>query len=60
MRLAFPIDLAIHQVVAIEKRDTLFALNSLRLNVKMWPLLQGKAVVDGFGAYGLNIDTKAT
>lgn len=59
VRLAFPIDLAIHQVVAIEKRDTLFALNSLRLNVKMWPLLQGKAVVDGFGAYGLNIDTKS-
>lgn len=59
VRLAFPLDLAVHEVTAIERQDTLFAMKSLRLSVQMWPLLKGQAVVDGFGAYGLKVDTKS-
>lgn len=59
VRLAFPLDLAVHRVTAIEQQDTLFALKSLRLNVQLLPLAKGQAVIDGFGAYGLKLDTKS-
>lgn len=59
VRLAFPLDLAVHHMTAVEKGDTLFNADRLRLNVKLMPLFEGRADVDGFELYGLVIDTKS-
>lgn len=59
VRLAFPLDLAIHHMTAVEKGDTLLNADHLRLNVKLMPLFEGRADVDGFELYGLVIDTKS-
>ena len=58
-RLAFPLDLAVHHMTAVEKGDTLLNADRLRLNVKLMPLFEGRADVDGFELYGLVIDTKS-
>lgn len=58
VRLAFPLDLAVHHMTAVEKGDTLLNADRLRLNVKLMPLFEGRADVDGFELYGLVIDTK--
>lgn len=59
VRLAFPLDLAVHHMTAVEKDDTLLNADRLRLNVKLMPLFEGRADVDGFELYGLVIDTKS-
>ena len=59
VRLAFPLDLAVHHMTAVEKGDTLLNADRLRLNVKLMPLFEGRADVDGFELYGLVIDTKS-
>ena len=59
VRLAFPLDLAVHHMTAVEKGDTLLNADRLRLNVKLMPLFEGLADVDGFEMYGLVIDTKS-
>ena len=59
VRLAFPLDLAVHHMSAVEKGDTLLNADRLRLNVKLMPLFEGRADVDGFELYGLVIDTKS-
>ena len=58
VRLAFPLDLAVHHMTAVEKGDTLLNADRLRLNVKLMPLFEGRADVDGLELYGLVIDTK--
>lgn len=59
VRLAFPLDLAVHHMTAVEKGDTLLNADRLRLNVKLMPLFEGRADVDGLELYGLVIDTKS-
>lgn len=59
VRLAFPLDLAVHHMTAVEKGDTLLNADRLRLNVKLMPLFEGRVDVDGFELYGLVIDTKS-
>ena len=59
VRLAFPLDMAVHHMTAVEKGDTLLNADRLRLNVKLMPLFEGRADVDGFELYGLVIDTKS-
>lgn len=59
VKLAFPLDLAVHHMTAVEKGDTLLNADRLRLNVKLMPLFEGRADVDGFELYGLVIDTKS-
>ncbi len=59
VRLAFPLDLALHGVTALEKGDTLLAANSLRLNVQLLPLFSGLAEVDGAELRGVVIDSKS-
>ena len=59
VRLAFPLDLAVHHMTTVEKGDTLLNADRLRLNVKLMPLFEGRADVDGFELYGLVIDTKS-
>ncbi len=59
VRLAFPLDLALHGVTAVEHGDTLLRANHLRLNVQLMPLFEGCANVDGVELYGLKLDTKS-
>lgn len=58
VRLAFPLDLGVHRVVAIDGRDTVAALGALRLDVRLMPLLKGRADIDGFSIYDLQLNTK--
>lgn len=58
VRLAFPLDLAVHQVTVVEKGDTLAAVRSLRLDVRLLPLLKGRADVDGLSLYNVQLNTK--
>lgn len=59
VRLAFPLDLSVHNVTATEGGDTLLDAKSLRLNVQLLPLFEGRADVDGVELYGLTLDTKS-
>lgn len=59
VRLAFPLDLAVHHMTAVEKGDTLINANHVRLNVKLLPLFEGRADIDGVEVYGLKLDTKS-
>ena len=59
VRLAFPLDLALHRVNVTERGDTLLDARSLRLNVRLLPLLSGRADVDGLELYGVVVDTRS-
>ena len=58
VRLAFPLDLAVHEVVATTPRDTLLCARALRLEVEVMPLLRGRINVDGLELYGVQLDTR--
>ncbi len=57
VRLAFPLDLAVHEVSIAEKGDTLVAVRRLRLDVALRPLFSGRADVDGFEVYDAQLNT---
>lgn len=59
VRLSFPLDLALLGVEAHEASDTLAVIRSLRLEVRMLPLLRGQVEVDGLGIYDARLDTRA-
>lgn len=58
VRLAFPLDLALHNMLAIEKGDTLLDANSLRLDIRLLPLLKGQIEIDGLSLYGVKVNTR--
>ena len=58
VRLAFPLDLSVRGVEAVERGDTLLAVRALRLNVQVWPLLKGRADIDGVELYNTRLNTK--
>lgn len=58
VRLAFPLDLAVHRLSVCEAGDTLVAADALRLKVRLWPLFQGRADIDGFSLYGAVVDSR--
>lgn len=58
VQLAFPLDLALHRVVATEGRDTLLNARALRLSVEVLPLLRAQANVDGIELYDARLDTR--
>lgn len=59
VRLAFPLDLALHRTTAIEKGDTLLDARSMRVHVQLLPLFEGRADVDGLELYGVKLDTRS-
>lgn len=59
VRLAFPLDLSVNNMLAVAGGDTLIAAGSLRLNVKVIPLLKKKIDVSGFELWRAQIDTKS-
>lgn len=58
VRLAFPLDLAVHDVCITDRTDTLVAARSLRLDVRLMPLFSGRADIDGFCLYKTKINSK--
>lgn len=58
VRLAFPLDLAVHRLSVADRGDTLLAAESLRLKVRLAPLFQGRADIDGFSLYGAQVDSR--
>ncbi len=58
VRLAFPLDLALHDVTAIDGRDTVAAMEAMRLDVKLLPLFEGRADIDKFSLYRVKVNTK--
>lgn len=58
VRLAFPLDLVAGDVVAADRTDTLASIRALRLDVALWPLLEGRADIDEFGLYDTQLNTK--
>lgn len=59
VRLAFPLDLALHEVTARDGRDTLLDARSLRLDLCLLPLFEGRADVDGLEIYDVRLDTRS-
>ncbi len=59
VRLAFPLDLAVHGVTAVEGGDTLLDARTIRLGVRLLPLFEGRADVDAVELRGLTLDTKS-
>ncbi|MDO5751233.1 MAG: hypothetical protein Q4P78_08600, partial [Rothia sp. (in: high G+C Gram-positive bacteria)] len=59
VRLAFPLDLAVHHVLATEAGDTLLDARSLRLNIALRPLFSGRADVEGVELYRVKLNTKS-
>lgn len=58
VRLAFPLDLVAGDVVAADRTDTLASVRALRLDVALWPLLEGRADIDDFAIYDTRLNTK--
>ena len=58
VRLAFPLDLSIHGVIAKDETDTLADIRALRVNIKLLPLFQGRVDVDGLSLYDAQLNTK--
>lgn len=58
VRLAFPLDLNVNGVKAVQKGDTLLNARTVRLNLEMLPLFHGQANVSGIELDVSRIDTK--
>jgi len=58
VRLAFPLDLAVHRLVAVDEGDTLVSARAVRIGVEVIPLFCAQANVDGIELYDARIDTK--
>lgn len=59
VRLAFPLDLSVQGIRLTEGCDTLVAAGSLRLDVRLLPLLSGRADIDGFALSDARLNTKS-
>ena len=57
VRLAFPLDLAVHGVLAKDQLDTLAEVRVMRLKVRMFPLVRGIVDVDGLEVYDAQVNT---
>ena len=60
VRLAFPLDLTLHDLsVCQNEADTILAARRVRLDVRLLPLLQGRADVDGLTLDQVQVDTRS-
>lgn len=50
VRLSFPLDLSVKGVEVIDGRDTIVSASSLYLDVRLKPLFEGRADIDGFSS----------
>ncbi len=59
LRLSFPLNLSLQNAIAIEEGDTLLDARSLLLEIKLLPLLKGRADIEGFAINSAKVDTKS-
>lgn len=59
VRLAFPLDLTLHKLLATDGADTLVQAQAVYLDVRLLPLFQGRADIDGLAFYDARLDTKS-
>ena len=59
IRLAFPLDLAIENLLLTEAGDTVADARRARLHVALLPLLKSRADVEGLELYNVRIDTRS-
>ncbi|MBR2863152.1 MAG: hypothetical protein IKB97_06300, partial [Bacteroidaceae bacterium] len=59
VRLAFPLDLTLHKLLATDGADTLVQAQAVYLDVRLLPLFQGRADIDGLALYDARLDTKS-
>ena len=59
IRLAFPLDLSVNGMQAIQASDTLLAARNLRLKVKLLPLLHSIVDVEGIELRDASVNTKS-
>ncbi len=57
IRLAFPLDLSIGGIKAIQGRDTLLDARALRVGVRLCPLVHGRVEVDGISLFDTRLNT---
>lgn len=57
VRLAFPLDLALHDVLATRADTTLLSAAAVRVDVRLWPLLSKRIEVDGASLYEARVNT---
>ena len=57
IRLAFPLDLTLGNMQAVAGRDTLLDARALRVGVRLWPLVYGRAEVDGIYVFDASLNT---
>ena len=57
LRLAFPIDLTIEGVLAVEGRDTLLCVDNLRVHARLLPLLGGRVCLETLRLRGARVNT---
>lgn len=58
IRLAFPIDLALHQVYVSKNDSMVLDAGSFRARIALWPLLGKHVVVNGIELYNTRLDTR--
>lgn len=58
VRLVFPLDLSVEKILITEQNDTIADAQSLKLDVRLWPLLKGRADIDGFALRQVKINTR--
>lgn len=58
VRLSFPLDLSVKGVEVIDGRDTIVSASSLYLDVRLKPLFEGRADIDGFSLYDAKVNSK--
>lgn len=59
VRLVFPLDLSVEKILVTEQNDTIADAKSLKLDVRFWPLLKGRADIDGFTLRQVKLNTKS-
>ena len=57
VRLVFPLDLSVDHILVTEQNDTVVDAQSLKLDVKLWPLFQGRADIDGLTLRNVRLNT---
>lgn len=59
VKLAFPLDLSVDRMKAVDHGDTLVAADALRLKVRVKPLLRRMIDISGFELWRAQVDTKS-
>lgn len=57
LSLGFPLDLVVHDVLVVDRPDTILNVNQLTVEVQLWPLLKQQIEIDGVRLEGASVNT---